>query len=270
MIPLDAQTLRDIAPRFSGAQQTEQRRLTDAIGPLLTAKLDRYAINTRLRIVNFLGQTCEESAGFRTLEEFASGDAYEGRKDLGNTQQGDGRRFKGRGLIQITGRDNYARIGEMIGLDLVNQPELAASPPNALVIACEYWKAHDLNVAADRDDLLSITRSINGGTNGVADRRTYTAAAKAVIARTEALMLHGVQGNTPGTDRPVLHRGSQGPYVEQLQNKLLDHGYKLAIDGEFGPATEKVVETFQTAAFPGQPEQIDGIVGCETWAMLDT
>ena len=81
MIPVDAQTMREIAPQFSGRLAERQRQITAEVGEVLAPTLDRYDINTRLRIAHFLGQTCHESAGFRTTEEFASGEAYEGRRD---------------------------------------------------------------------------------------------------------------------------------------------------------------------------------------------
>ena len=121
----------------------------------------------RLRIAHFLGQTCVESAGFRTTEEFADGTAYEGRKDLGNTEPGDGPRFKGRGLIQLTGRSNYRAMGKTLKLDLENNPAQAAEPALSLVIACEYWKSRKINDAADQDDVMRVTRLINGGLNGL-------------------------------------------------------------------------------------------------------
>jgi putative chitinase len=101
MIPVDGTVMREIAPRFSGKMAERQAEIIKEAGQVLQATLEAYAINTRLRIAHFLGQTCHESAGFRTTEEFASGAAYEGRKDLGNVKKGDGRLYKGRGLLQL-------------------------------------------------------------------------------------------------------------------------------------------------------------------------
>ena len=138
MIPVDAQRMLEIAPRFPGARAERQREIVTAVGEVLAPTLEAYGIDTRLRIAHFLAQTCRESAGFRTTEEFASGDAYEGRLDLGNTRRGDGRRYKGRGLLQLTGRANYRDFGEVLGVDLENNPEAAADPVLSLKIACEY------------------------------------------------------------------------------------------------------------------------------------
>ncbi len=142
----------------------------------------RFQINTPLRQAHFLAQTAHESDGFHTTTEYASGKEYEGRKDLGNTHPGDGVRFKGRGLIQLTGRANYEAYGEKLGLDLVNHPETAAQFPAAILTAGQYWADHDLNALADKDRLIAITKKINGGTNGLASRRVYLARAKKALA----------------------------------------------------------------------------------------
>jgi len=262
MIPVDAQTMREIAPRFSGEWAERQTRITAAVGEVLAPTLAAYAITTRLRIAHFLGQTCHEAAGFRTTEEFASGDAYEGRRDLGNTKPGDGRRYKGRGLIQLTGRANYRDTGKALNIDLENFPERALQPALSLSIACEYWKSRRINAAADNDDLITVTRLINGGLNGLDDRRERTTRAKAAITRIEGLML---EGTTPRNARPVLRRGSKGEAVIQLQLALRKLGFMLSIDGDFGPGTEVAVAWFQRA----QRLDIDGIVGPGTWVALD-
>jgi len=129
-------------------------------------------INTKLRKAAFIAQTAHESGGFRYTEELASGDAYEGRRDLGNTQPGDGRRFKGRGYIQLTGRANYAEAGRDLGLDLLNFPKLAAQPANAARIAVWFWNKRGLNALADRGPKAfdSITRKINGALRGKTQR----------------------------------------------------------------------------------------------------
>lgn len=264
MIPVDAQTMREVAPRFSGDIAEHQAQIIAAVGEALAPTLAEYGINTRLRIAHFLGQTCHESAGFRTTEEFASGEAYEGRRDLGNIKPGDGRRYKGRGLIQLTGRANYRDTGKVLKIDLENHPERAAEPVLSLRIACEYWKSRRINAAADRDDLITVTRLINGGLNGLDDRRERTSRAKAAIIRLEGVMLGGETISLPET-RPVLRRGSKGDAVVQLQITLQKLGFMVAIDGDFGPGTEVAVAWFQRQ----QRLVIDGIVGPGTWAALD-
>lgn len=138
-------------------------------------------LDTGLRLAHFMGQCAHESGGFRYMEEIASGAAYEGRADLGNTQPGDGRRYKGRGPIQLTGRANYRRVGRKIGIDLESHPDMVSHPSVGLLVGCVYWADRKLNGKADADDLLGLTRAINGGTNGLEDRRVRTAKAKGLI-----------------------------------------------------------------------------------------
>jgi len=186
MIPGDGTVTREIAPRFSGKMAERQAEIIKEAGQVLQATLEAYEINTRLRIAHFLGQTCHESAGFRTTEEFASGAAYEGRKDLGNVKKGDGRLYKGRGLLQLTGLANYAEYGKALGVDLENNPAMAAEPALSLKIACEYWKRRKLNPDCDRDDIRATTRRINGGLNGLEDRTNYIRKAKEALAPSKA------------------------------------------------------------------------------------
>ena len=149
------------------------------------AALEGAVIDRGLRLAHFLAQVGHESGGFRLFNEiWGPTDAqrrYEGRADLGNVNPGDGYRYRGRGPIQITGRANYRRYGTMIGVDLEGNPDLAASPAIGIKIACAYWLANRINAAADRDDIEAATRIINGGLNGIADRRARLAAAKALL-----------------------------------------------------------------------------------------
>ncbi|MGI4835809.1 MAG: glycoside hydrolase family 19 protein [Janthinobacterium lividum] len=153
------------------------------IGPLNTA-MQKYQINTRLRQAHFLAQVSVESDHFRATREYASGKEYEGRADLGNTETGDGVRFAGRGLIQITGRDVYIKYGRYLGRDLTQgtNMKLVEQEPWAADAAGYFWliykKAKDLNGRADRDSVESVTRAVNGGHNGLAARIRYTANAK--------------------------------------------------------------------------------------------
>jgi putative chitinase len=149
MMPIDGQVMFEVAPRFSGSKAARQAEIIAEISPILASTLASYGIDTRLRIAHFLGQTCHESAGFRTTEEFASGEAYEGRKDLGNTKTGDGPRYKGRGLLQLTGRANYRDLGKILKVNLEANPHRAAEPALSLMIACEYWKKRKINPDCD-------------------------------------------------------------------------------------------------------------------------
>lgn len=146
--------------------------------------LVEFQINTPKRIACFLAQVLHESGGFVYSEEIASGQQYEGRKDLGNTQKGDGVRFKGRGLIQLTGRHNYAVAGKALDLDLINYPKKASEPNNAPRIAGWFWNSRNLNPLADKHCIASfqtITKRINGGLNGYKDRLNWWGKARQVL-----------------------------------------------------------------------------------------
>lgn len=134
---------------------------------------EEYDVNTPRRLRYFLAQCAHESAGFRVTEEYASGKAYEGRRDLGNIHKGDGVKYKGRGLIQLTGRYNYRKYGKIMGLDIETNPELVKEFPIALEISLAYWKSHGLNKLADEGKFKTITRRINGGFNGLKDRERW-------------------------------------------------------------------------------------------------
>jgi putative chitinase len=147
----------------------------------LVTTMEKRSINTPLRRAHFLAQLGHESSSFRYTEEIASGSAYEGRKDLGNTETGDGEKFKGRGLIQLTGRTNYTAYGESIGQDLTangNWTKVSTDPALAVDAAGWFWETNKLNDIADTDDVKKVTKKINGGYNGLADRESYLRRAK--------------------------------------------------------------------------------------------
>lgn len=143
---------------------------------------DRYAINTVSRQAHFLAQLAHESDHFQTTREYASGAAYEGRKDLGNTVRGDGQRYRGRGLIQLTGRANYAAASKAFGVDYVADPDLVERFPAAALVSGWFWDTHKLNQHADRDDVRQVTKIINGGYNGLDQRTAYLKSAKTALA----------------------------------------------------------------------------------------
>ena len=138
--------------------------------PLAEAAMTEFSITSQARAQMFLAQVLHESGGLRHFEESASGAAYEGRHDLGNTEPGDGKRFKGRGPIQLTGRENYRSFGAKLGLDLEQHPEKASQHAIGWRIAGLYWKSHGCNELADQGEFIALTQKINGGTNGLADR----------------------------------------------------------------------------------------------------
>ena len=246
--------LQRIAHVFSGQPREDQNRIIGAIAPVYMPVLDRYKISTPLRVAHFTAQIMHESAGMRTTEEFASGEAYEGRDDLGNVVKGDGVKYKGRGLIQLTGRTNYRRFGRYLHIDLISDPERAAEPITSLNIACEYWRRNGLNELADQDDVLLITQRINGGTNGLADREKYLERAKSVLAV-------GQEGRLLKLERPYM----TGLDVYRVQRKIYPHSRDIDFrDGVYGPMTEYQVKFVQQQACL----EIDGIVGPKTREVL--
>jgi putative chitinase len=161
-----------------------RRSRVTTLAPFLNQTMIEFEISTPLRQAHFLAQVAHESDRFNALEEYASGTAYEGRRDLGNTQAGDGKRFKGRGLIQVTGRTNYIACGRALGVDLIGQPPRLAEPDLACRSAGWYWGTRQLNSIADQDDVRLITRRINGGFNGLSDRIELLTHAKQVLRLT--------------------------------------------------------------------------------------
>ena len=145
--------------------------------PWLNAICNQYEINTRKRIAMFLAHLLHESDQMRTAKEYwgptPAQKRYEGRKDLGNTQAGDGYRYIGRGLIQTTGRANYKSVSKALGADFVGQPALLEQPEWAVKSAGYFWNSKGLNAYADADRITDSTRVINGGLNGFADRHLY-------------------------------------------------------------------------------------------------
>lgn len=202
MIPL---TVEQVS-RVAGAAPADAEKFL----PFLQGTCKAFDITSPRRIVGFLSQIGHESQGLRKLEENLNystdallsmfgrhritveqarkfgrrpGQAANpegianaiyggewGLRNLGNTQPGDGYRFRGRGLKQLTGRDNYKRAGQALGEDFITHPERLLMPVNAALSAGWFWSAHGLNQAADRGDVLAMTKIINGGTNGL-DKR---------------------------------------------------------------------------------------------------
>jgi putative chitinase len=225
-------------------------------------------IDTPLRLCHFMAQLAHESAHFQVTREFASGAAYEGRKDLGNTHPGDGKRYRGRGLIQTTGRTNYQEAAADIkkmdpaAPDFEADPEALEEFPWALLSAISFWRRKKINAAADRDDVVAVTKIINGGTNGLDEREKYLAKAKSIW-----MSGGGAIAGAPtvsGSD-PVLRSGDSGAAVTKLQNALVAAGFPVSTDGSFGEHTKSAVIAFQTH----QGLTPDGIVGAGTWAALN-
>lgn len=166
---------------------TKLSRLALFVDPLNAAMHEFEIDYTPVREGMFIAQVAHESGGFNYVRELASGAAYDvGAKAerLGNTPEDDddGERYKGRGLIQLTGTTNYRLCGEALGVDFLANPELLEAPDNAARSAAWFWKTNGLNELADRGDFKLITKRINGGYNGYADRLAYWDRAQGALA----------------------------------------------------------------------------------------
>lgn len=170
--------LRQIMPNCPAARRADYL-------PFIQQAMEEFEITSYLREAAFLAQLAHESGELRYMEEIASGAAYEGRANLGNTQPGDGKRFKGRGPIQLTGRANYKKYGQLLGLDLIDNPATAATKEVGFRIAGQFWKLNGLNELADQQQFKLITKRINGGYNGLADRIKYYDRAKKVMSKND-------------------------------------------------------------------------------------
>lgn len=151
----------------------------------LNDTFERYGINSTLQRAHFLAQILHETGGLKWLRELwgptEAQERYEGREDLGNTQPGDGFRYRGRGAIQLTGRYNYTLYTRATGIDFLANPDLLEQPPHALLVAGWYWHTHNLNREANQDDVKAVTRRINGGLNGLTDRVSWLNQAKRAL-----------------------------------------------------------------------------------------
>jgi len=182
---LTSEQLHAIMPQLAAAKGA-------TLFPFLTAAIAEFAIDAPARTAAFLAQLAHESGQFRFMEEIWGPTPAQRRYEpvstlastLGNTEAGDGFRFKGRGPIQITGRANYKRFGDLLGLDLVGEPQHAAQPEVAFRVAALFWSKKGLNELADQvtpEAFKEITRRINGGFNGLPDRQKFYEAAKRVL-----------------------------------------------------------------------------------------
>lgn len=224
--------LQAIAPRGKAAIL---RGMADAMPSLI----EEAKLSNPLRVAHFLAQCAHESDGFATAAEYASGAAYEGRGDLGNVKRGDGRRFKGRGAIQLTGRENYQKCGVAFGLDLIGRPEVVETFPLAARVSGWFWVTKGLNRHADADDLRAVTQRVNGGFNGLNSRRAYLVRAKRALAAREGAAV-GI------ADLPEAEEPAPRSKVSAMQERLKALGYSLGtVDGQIGTATIGALSAFQ-------------------------
>lgn len=187
--------LKEICPHIS-------KDAANTYAPLLSDILPKWDINTAQRVQMFISQVAHESGSFKYTREIASGSAYEGRADLGNIFPGDGKKFKGKGLIQVTGRANHQTCSLALFGDnrLLTNPDILSTPQYAVESACWFWKTKGLNELCDKPEdwektivrndgktktyskIQYITRKINGGLNGIFEREEfYERARKAIV-----------------------------------------------------------------------------------------
>jgi putative chitinase len=270
----------------------------DAWYAALIEILPKYGINTPRRVAHFVSQCAHESNNFRSLEENLnySADALArvfpryfgaGKRDaaayarnpekianyvymdqfrtakMGNVNEGDGWRFRGRGLKQLTGRDNYTRFGKSVNMTAEQAAEYVATEKGAIESACWFWDTNKLNNIADTDDVVLMTKRINGGNIGLEDRQQrYNRALPLLEGRTPvpAASPAAAPAAAGGIDmNTVLRVGSRGETVRAVQAKL-----GLTADGAFGPGTERAVKAWQAA----NGLTADGVVGPKTLARL--
>lgn len=265
------------------------------------ADLSAAGVTTRLRLAHFLAQCFHETGGLTILVESMSYSAarmcqvwprrfptltsaypyahnpralaektYGGRMGNGPEGSGDGWRYIGRGLVQCTGRESYEAFGRQLGIALADQPELAIDPRWTLRIALAEWTEKRCNEAADRNDLVTISKRINGGTVGLADRREEFAGLWPLMLAERDAEFTATWDTATGADQsraPAWQQAEQDTSTISLQrslNRLL--WISLAEDGKAGPATRAAVVTFQRSA----GLVADGIAGDETWGAIRT
>jgi putative chitinase len=254
--------------------------------------LPKYGIDTEERVEHFLAQCALETQGFTRLEEnlfyttagrlmrvwpsrfktAASATPYlRNPKKLAlkvySNRMGnrpgteDGWRFRGSGCKMTTGRYNYGVVERDTGLPVTKKPEMLRRFPEALESACIYWKTNRLNRFADAGNVRGLTKAIQGGYGGLADRRIYTERASRVNWRTGAP--DGAAHEPVGV--VVLRQGAHGELVKTAQRRLLEHGYQIRVDGDFGGGTDNIVREFQE----DHGLMADGVIGSATWRALN-
>ncbi len=258
--------------------------------------LPKYGITTERRVAHFLSQCAHESAGFKRLEENLNysakalravfgryfgdspkrdADEYHRQPEMianyvymdefrkykmGNVEEGDGWLFRGRGLKQLTGRDNYTKFGASVGMTAEEAAEYVATPAGAIESACWFWDTNNLNDIADGDDVKRMTKKINGGSIGLDDRKKrYMHAMEVLGMDAEDLAADDDDIEEIIDDIGVLRKGSSGDGVKIMQEAL-----GITADGAFGPGTERALKEWQAE----NGLVADGIAGPATFAKL--
>jgi putative chitinase len=261
--------------------------------------MPKYGITTQRRVAHFVSQCAHESGDFRIMEEnlnysekalnavfgryfgaspkrnaaeyarnpekianYVYMDEYRSKGgQMGNTQDGDGWLFRGRGLKQLTGRNNYTAFGKSVDMSAEEAAEYVATPKGAVESACWFWDTNKLNTIADTDDVVKMTKKINGGTIGLEDRqKRYTKAMEVLGMSVEDL--GGDDDNDVQDiidDIGVLRKGCKGEGVKIMQEAL-----GISADGDFGPGTERALKAWQAK----NGLVADGIAGPATFAKL--
>ena len=261
----------------------------------LIAIMPKYEINTKRRVAHFLSQCAHESNNFRSLQENLNysekalkavfgryfGDAPKAnaaeyarnpekianrvyfdkyrKYKMGNTNEGDGWLFRGRGLKQLTGRENYTNFGKSIDITAEEAAEYVATPKGAVESACWFWNAKKLNNIADTDDVTKMTKIINGGNIGLADRQSRYKNAMEVLGSPVTLSQDAGDDDFDVDDIGVLRKGCKGEGVKMMQEAL-----GVGADGAFGPGTERALKAWQTS----NGLVADGIAGPNTLEKL--
>ena len=271
----------------------------DAWHAALVEVMPKYGINTERRAAHFISQCAHESGNFRTLEEnlnysekalnavfgryfgaapkrnaaeyarnpekianYVYMDEYRSKGgQMGNIQEGDGWRFRGRGLKQLTGRNNYTGFGKSIGMTAEEAAEYVATPKGAVESACWFWDTNKLNTIADTDDVVKMTKKINGGNIGLADRQARYKKAMEVFGNPVSLAeaTDDDDNDMDVSDIGTLRKGSKGEGVKMMQEAL-----GIGADGAFGPGTERALKAWQAA----NGLTADGIAGPKTLEKL--
>ena len=267
----------------------------DAWYEALVAIMPKYEITTKRRVAHFLSQCAHESNNFRSLQEnlnysekalnavfgryfgaapkrnaaeyarnpekianYVYQDEFRKYK-MGNVNEGDGWLFRGRGLKQLTGRENYTRFGASINISAEEAAVYVATPKGAVESACWFWNANKLNTIADTDDVVKMTKKINGGNIGLADRQTRYSKAMTVLGEPVSLEIDSGDDDFEIEDIGVLRKGCRGEGVKLMQEAL-----GIGADGVFGPGTERALKEWQK----GKGLVVDGIAGPATLGEL--
>ena len=262
----------------------------------LVAVMPKYGINTERRAAHFISQCAHESNNFRSLQEnlnysekalnavfgryFGTGGTKRNAAEyarnpekianyvymdefrkykMGNVNEGDGWLFRGRGLKQLTGRENYTRFGATVDMTAEDAAAYVATPKGAVESACWFWDANNLNSIADTDDVVRMTKKINGGNIGLADRQQRYAKAMEVFGNPVSLSEDAGDDDFDIDDIGVLRKGCRGEGVKMMQEAM-----GIGADGIFGPGTERALKEWQAS----KGLVADGIAGPATLGEL--